>query len=572
MEAELQGFDEIARRTLALSRIPPAAPPADGFNACIERSKKFVHRRVPLNVPLPPPIGAPASTINSLIASGSASPGGDQYSITSAAPDQPVALSYSRVYRGRDSHGVMSEAVVSYLVDTSPGSSDPIELEVNAELRQDGKLVGTIEETGSVSASCDGKWRTFASTSIKYHGKRAEMDRKSWSLDGGLRVDHRSFDKALLDARATLDGYWDQGSFPAHKSLTTFGGFDDPEIRTEIERIPGKSRRWDPLLGRKAEFRLYRLRHFEGRHLTEEELLAQSSASPYGLTATAAPGDPSPVYEEDASRSVWEKTRLTPVVARPRLQADKFPLSDWTAPALEMRLQLDHEMVFDGASRYGTLTRLPDTDGHPRYDFVSRFVTPSPEPAPIDRRRYTRETPFLDYRNPRVAALVRSIRDRHLTNPRELAQAILDKVHEVIPSYDYMIYDDIQSARMLSASQIVERGIGICQHFSALYVALARGLGLPARIETGIELGMDNPRATTLSPDFHAWVEISLDGRSWTPLDPEDPGTPEIHRRGYIPFGEYLAYDDPPGTNPRASDPLNDPGFYLKVRRVGTRD
>jgi transglutaminase-like putative cysteine protease len=65
------------------------------------------------------------------------------------------------------------------------------------------------------------------------------------------------------------------------------------------------------------------------------------------------------------------------------------------------------------------------------------------------------------------------------------------------------------------ADEILKEGRGDCLEYSTLLVALCRGLGIPARVVSGLAY------AGTETPGFayHAWAEIQHEGR-WVPLDP----------------------------------------------------
>ncbi|MFJ9471089.1 transglutaminase family protein [Streptomyces caniferus] len=86
---------------------------------------------------------------------------------------------------------------------------------------------------------------------------------------------------------------------------------------------------------------------------------------------------------------------------------------------------------------------------------------------------------------------------------------------------------------------------GFCVHFSFSMAAMARTLGIPARVAVGFTPGTKQPDGTTSVglKDAHAWPELYFQGIGWTRFEP----TPS---RGSIP--DY-AYPDTPGT----TDPSN---------------
>ena len=61
-----------------------------------------------------------------------------------------------------------------------------------------------------------------------------------------------------------------------------------------------------------------------------------------------------------------------------------------------------------------------------------------------------------------------------------------------------------------TALDTLRSGMGVCRDFSHLMIALCRALNIPARFVTGIDYGSDPALGPT---DFHAYVEVYLDGR-----------------------------------------------------------
>ncbi len=65
-------------------------------------------------------------------------------------------------------------------------------------------------------------------------------------------------------------------------------------------------------------------------------------------------------------------------------------------------------------------------------------------------------------------------------------------------------------------------GAGVCRDFAHLMIAMCRALSIPARFVTGIDYGSDPILGPT---DFHAYVEVYLDGR-WYIFDPSGVAIP----------------------------------------------
>ncbi|HTX04075.1 MAG TPA: transglutaminase family protein [Candidatus Acidoferrales bacterium] len=93
-------------------------------------------------------------------------------------------------------------------------------------------------------------------------------------------------------------------------------------------------------------------------------------------------------------------------------------------------------------------------------------------------------------------------------------QAVSDWVHENI-RFEYG-----GSSTTTSATETLERRVGVCRDFSHLAVAFCRALNVPARYAFGYlpDIGVTPPDAPM---DFCAWMEVYLSGRWWT-FDPRN--------------------------------------------------
>lgn len=79
--------------------------------------------------------------------------------------------------------------------------------------------------------------------------------------------------------------------------------------------------------------------------------------------------------------------------------------------------------------------------------------------------------------------------------------------------------------------------IGYCEHYANALAVMLRSVGVPARIATGYQGGEINP----VSGDFevrqlnaHAWVEVYLDGKGWTRVDPTAAVAPQRINTGRL--------------------------------------
>ena len=75
-----------------------------------------------------------------------------------------------------------------------------------------------------------------------------------------------------------------------------------------------------------------------------------------------------------------------------------------------------------------------------------------------------------------------------------------------------MRYEPGSSVQPLSASEIIDQGVGVCRDLAHALIGLLRAISLPARYVVGY--------AQELEPqDIHAWVEVFLDD-AWYEFDP----------------------------------------------------
>ena len=130
---------------------------------------------------------------------------------------------------------------------------------------------------------------------------------------------------------------------------------------------------------------------------------------------------------------------------------------------------------------------------------------------------WTAESRLLDYRHPRIAALITQRGWRDLPESAAIA-AVHDFVRDEI-LFGYNARDDIP------ASQVLGEGYGQCNTKATLFMALLRGIGLPCRlhgftIHKALQRGVVPELAYKITPDdiVHSWVEVLTEGR-WRQLE-----------------------------------------------------
>lgn len=98
-----------------------------------------------------------------------------------------------------------------------------------------------------------------------------------------------------------------------------------------------------------------------------------------------------------------------------------------------------------------------------------------------------------------------------ITNTLQRVQTICDWVH------NHIEYRMLSGRSDLSASEVIERGYGVCRDFAHAAIALCRAFNLPARYVTGHLPDIGYLDAGT-PMDFHAYFEVYL-GREWFTFD-----------------------------------------------------
>ena len=129
-------------------------------------------------------------------------------------------------------------------------------------------------------------------------------------------------------------------------------------------------------------------------------------------------------------------------------------------------------------------------------------------PADPDAARHLAAEPMIESDDEAiVAAAARAVQGVEGTRAR--AERLVRHVNDLL--------EKKPTLSLPSARDVLRTKIGDCNEHTALYVAMARSLGLPARIATGLAY-------TRGAFYYHAWPEVYIDegrGRGlWLPVDP----------------------------------------------------
>jgi len=129
-------------------------------------------------------------------------------------------------------------------------------------------------------------------------------------------------------------------------------------------------------------------------------------------------------------------------------------------------------------------------------------------PADPDVERYLRPEALIESDAPEIVAEAQAA-VRNAADPRAQAERLTRHVNAIL--------EKKPTVSLPSAREVLRTRVGDCNEHTTLYVAMARALGIPARISVGLV----SVRGAFY---YHAWPEVYLaDGRSrgmWLPVDP----------------------------------------------------
>ncbi len=131
---------------------------------------------------------------------------------------------------------------------------------------------------------------------------------------------------------------------------------------------------------------------------------------------------------------------------------------------------------------------------------------------------FTRPEKYVESDDARITAIAGQLQQGK-TNPYTIAGAIYDWV------IDNLAYRKVGGLK--GAKFALENRNGECGDYSALFTALCRAAGIPARTVVG-------RWATSSSDDWHVWAEFYLPGYGWLPVDPTDA---DLNKKGRACFG-----------------------------------
>ena len=129
-------------------------------------------------------------------------------------------------------------------------------------------------------------------------------------------------------------------------------------------------------------------------------------------------------------------------------------------------------------------------------------------PAPGDLDRYLQPEPFIESDAPEIRAEAERL-VQGLTGTRARAERLTREINSLV--------EKRPTVSLPSAREVLRTKVGDCNEHTVLFVAMARALGIPARINVGVAYVHG-------AFYYHAWPEVYIDegkGRGlWLPVDP----------------------------------------------------
>ncbi|HYV59833.1 MAG TPA: DUF3488 and transglutaminase-like domain-containing protein [Acidimicrobiia bacterium] len=184
---------------------------------------------------------------------------------------------------------------------------------------------------------------------------------------------------------------------------------------------------------------------------------------------------------------------------------------------------------------------------------------------PADMRAYTRLPADFPSDVRHTALAVTAGAPTPYDRARALEQFFLDPAQGFHYSLDVNLGSDAQSQSAIS--QFLQSRVGFCVQFASSFTAMARAVGLPARVAVGYTPGRYDAASglyRVTSEDAHAWGEVWLAGLGWTRFEPTPdsdlPGGSRLPGGARVSTPTGSAPSAPATTTPTAPAPTSASG------------
>lgn len=235
-----------------------------------------------------------------------------------------------------------------------------------------------------------------------------------------------------------------------------------------------------------------------------------------GLRTTSWITDTGDVIREESPMgliSVQESGEAARALAVPERGRTDLLIDAAVVPVMRQRIDETRDVRLIRMRMEGADLASPDVEGAGQS--VSGDVIEIRDPqglqpgaADPDVAKYLKPEPFIESDAPEIKAEA-ELAVRNATGARARAERLTRHVNGLL--------EKKPTVSLPSAREVLRTKIGDCNEHTALYVAMARSIGIPARIDVGL---------TFVHGAFyyHAWPEVYIDqgrGRGlWLPVDP----------------------------------------------------
>ena len=154
------------------------------------------------------------------------------------------------------------------------------------------------------------------------------------------------------------------------------------------------------------------------------------------------------------------------------------------------------------------------------------------DPADADLFLYTKDEYYINSDSRQIQSIVDMVVGEE-TVPVKIAEKLYNYVVSRMDYDEKKLSEEEAGAGYSYASEILQKGKGVCTDYSVLYTALCRAAGIPARFVQGIPVFSILTEGGGRLPYAHAWVEIKLPSCGWVPIE-------VTAENGFMDYNYYL--------------------------------
>ena len=209
---------------------------------------------------------------------------------------------------------------------------------------------------------------------------------------------------------------------------------------------------------------------------------------------------------------------------------------DFKGPQFNYRIDLKNKTtLYENWRQYFT-SAAGDGSG---YSISTKMVNTYPHALPANAPTapedgvYLKGTHYIQL--DAVKTIADGLRPSIVGKDRLEASLVIMAEMQKLLAYDKTNYQ-MGDVEMLTTEEILRTHAGVCQHYAALFTAIARSLGIPSRIIFGMDLNATGAVG-------HAWIEVKIDETTWWPLDPQNYLSNTLPNLAFFPETINFAYE-----------------------------